>query len=112
MKHDPKVCFIDVLNACQQILDFTKSVSFEEYRSNDLITSAVERKFEIIGEALNRVRKTDPSLLEIITDSEQIIGFRNVIIHGYDAISDRIVWDTVKESIPLLLREVSHILSK
>lgn len=107
MSHDPKVCFIDALDACQQILDFTKAISFEEYRSNNLIKSAVERKFEIIGEALNRIRRIDPLQLESVSDVEQIIGFRNVIIHGYDSISDKIVWDTVDEAVPLLLKELN-----
>ena len=107
MKHDPKVCFLDVLDACNQILDFTKNIKFDEYCCDNLIKSAVERKFEIIGEALNRVKKIDPSHLESISDFEQIIGFRNVIIHGYDSISDKIVWDTIEDSIPLLIKEIN-----
>lgn len=107
MKHDPKVCFLDVLNACQQILNFSENMTFEEYSSNDLVKSAVERKFEIIGEALNRVKKIDVTQLESVADFEQIIGFRNVIAHGYDSISDRIVWDTINDSIPMLIKEIN-----
>ncbi|MGE0083467.1 MAG: DUF86 domain-containing protein [Desulfococcaceae bacterium] len=65
MRHDPKVCFIDILKACHQILKFAKNISFEEYSSNDLIKSAVERKFGIIGEALNRIKKLIPQNLKI-----------------------------------------------
>ncbi|MEZ4526091.1 MAG: HepT-like ribonuclease domain-containing protein [Desulfobacterales bacterium] len=107
MKHDPKVCFLDVLNACQQILNFSENMTFEEYSSNDLVKSAVERKFEIIGEALNRVKKIDVTQLESVADFEQIIGFRNVIAHGYDSISDRIVWDAINDSIPMLIKEIN-----
>ncbi len=98
---------MDILKACQQILKFTKAIRFEEYSSNDLIKSAVERKFGIIGEALNRIKKIDPSELENISDVSQIIAFRNLIVHGYDSVSDRISWDTVNESIPLLIKEIS-----
>ncbi len=108
MRHDPQVCFIDILKACQQILKFAKGITFEEYSSNDLIKSAVERKFGIIGEALSRIKKIDPSQLENISDVSQIIGFRNVIVHGYDTVSDRISWDALNESIPLLMKEINN----
>ncbi|MGE0083466.1 MAG: HepT-like ribonuclease domain-containing protein [Desulfococcaceae bacterium] len=52
-------------------------------------------------------KKIDPSELENISDVSQIIAFRNVIVHGYDSVSDRISWDSINESIPLLIKEIN-----
>ena len=73
--------------------------------------SAVERKFEIIGEALYRIRRLDGCFLSKITDADKIIGFRNVIIHGYDIIDSKIIWDAVKFNLPTLKAEVRSLAS-
>jgi len=75
-----------------------------------LLRPAVERHFEIIGEALTRLKRRDPSLTESIHDHVQIIAFRNVLIHCYDTIDDRRVWDAIEHSLPALLREVEALL--
>lgn len=68
----------------------------------------MERNFEIIGEALNNIRKLDPTVCEKIRESNKIIGFRNQLIHGYDMISDPITWDIIKNKVPLLAEDVSQ----
>ena len=72
---------------------------------------AVERDFEIIGEALNRIHNTDSELLEKISEHQRIIGFRNILIHGYDIVDEVIVWQAVTNHLPILIREVKEILS-
>ncbi len=110
MLHDPKVCLEDALNAALLIKEFTLNMSFEEYR-NDLKTqSAVERQFEIIGEAFNRVFKMNEEILISVNSWKEIIGFRNVIIHGYDALSDDIVWDTIINNIPVLIKDLQTLI--
>lgn len=74
-----------------------------------MLRSAVERQFEIIGEALNRLKKVDPGTLARISDYQRIIGFRNVLAHGYDVISDEIVWDVVENKLPRLGQEIEEI---
>ena len=76
----------------------TAGKGWADYQDDVLLRSAVERQFEIIGEALNRLKKVDPGLLARISDYGRIIGFRNVLAHGYDIISDDIVWDIVEAS--------------
>ena len=111
MKHDSKVCLYDIKKACGYILEFTAGMSLEEYCGNALVKAAVERKFAIIGEALVRLRREQPELLESISEREKIIGFRNVLVHGYDMIEDATVWSAIKSSLPILLEEVQSLLS-
>jgi uncharacterized protein with HEPN domain len=76
-----------------------------------LLRSAVERQFIIIGEALNRLDKLDAAIASQITDCSKIIGFRNVLVHGYEVIDDQIVWNTVKNHLPNLKHQVENLLA-
>ena len=61
--------------------------------------AAVERQFEIIGEALNRAVRDDETLADRVPDIPRIVGLRNRLIHGYDAVDDELVWDIVQTKI-------------
>ena len=63
---------------------------FNVYMANKMLRRAVEREFEIIGEAMSRIEKLDPSIG--ISGKKQIISMRNRVIHGYDKIDDEIIW--------------------
>jgi uncharacterized protein with HEPN domain len=112
MNHDIKAYLHDVCEACSQILAFTQGFTFERFTADDLIKAAVERKFVTIGEALSRLRRENPELLERITGHYRIIGFRNVLVHGYDIIDDATVWSAVVDSVPVLLREAETLLKQ
>ena len=58
---------------------------------DDMLKSAVERQFGVIGEALARLAKTDPAVAEQVADHRRIIAFRNILVHGYATVDDRIV---------------------
>jgi len=73
-----------------------------------MLRRAVEREFEIIGEALNNIEKID-STIEI-SSKKQIISMRNRVIHGYDKIDDEIVWGTIVKHLPVLKTEISKLL--
>lgn len=109
MKHDPLVCIEDAIAACELILEFTKGMEENEYCTDLKTKAAVEREFEILGEALNRIKKIDIAILENVDSWKEIIGFRNVIAHGYDVVEDEIVWDSIKSNIPLLLTQLKKI---
>lgn len=70
----------------------------------------MERCFEIVGEALSQLRKIDPATAQRITDWQAIIGFRNVLIHGYVQVDDAKTWDIVQSEIPVLLAELDELL--
>lgn len=101
----------DIKQAITEINEYTKKESFESFSSNSMIQSAVERKFEIIGEALNKIKKLDETVLDSFTDAGKIIGFRNIIIHGYDILDEKIIWDAVQNNVPKLLKEINSLLA-
>lgn len=100
----------DIYQACELILTATADQSRAEYEGNRLLQSAVERNFEIIGEALGRIRKVDPPTAAFIPDSSAIIAFRNLLIHGYDFIDNIRVWQIIKADVPRLHEQVAALL--
>lgn len=81
-----------------------------EYDSDRLLQSGIERNFEIIGEALGRIRKIDPATADCVTDCDAIIAFRNLLIHGYDFIDNSRVWQIIKADVPKLHEQVCAVL--
>lgn len=111
MKREPIAYLEDIIEAGNSVVDFTNKLNIQSYKENKLIRSAVERQFEIIGEALKELKKDCPEHFDKISEASRIISFRNVIAHGYAFISDKLVWEVVKTKLPTLLSEVEKILS-
>jgi len=109
MKRDAKAYLHDIQEAGKHILAFTQGMSMEDYCRSELVKAAVERKFAVIGEVLVRLREDYPGLLERISDAEKIIGFRNVLVHGYDIIEDATVWSAIESNLRILLQEVESL---
>lgn len=84
--------------------------SIAGYLAAQVSGSPVEMKFEIIGEALNRIKKESPEYFKKISDYRDIISFRNILIHGYHSIDDRIVWSIIEENLDRLLEDVDELL--
>lgn len=103
-----KIVF-DLDKAIELLYKFTMGKNLTDYKSDPMLRSAVERQFEIIGEALNRLKRISPDILKRIAEYQRIIAFRNILVHGYDIISDEIVWDIVTNKLPELQREVDAI---
>ncbi len=76
-----------------------------------MLRSAVERQFEIIGEAVGQLARTDETTVERISDYQRIIAFRNILIHGYASVDDRLVWNVVETRLSSLIAEVRHLLA-
>ena len=85
-----------------------KDRDFNVYLSNKMMRRAVEREFEIIGEAMSKIEKIDSNIQ--ISSKKQIINMRNRVIHGYDKIDDEIVWGTILKHLPKLKKEVIKLL--
>jgi uncharacterized protein with HEPN domain len=101
---------VDIRQALDDIRDFTSGMDFEDYRVDAKCRAAVERKFEVIGEACTRVRDRFPGIFEKIETGPQIIGFRNRLIHGHDNVDDAIVWDVVTRKLPELENQIMDLM--
>ena len=101
----------DILDQSNFIEQVTATpLSFEQFEKTLVIVRAVERSFEIIGEALKRALVINPDLS--IADSKKIIGMRNILAHGYDSVSPATLWVTIKKNLPILQAEVSQLLNE
>ena len=112
MRLEAKTLLYDVRQAARYIGDFTAGRSFEDYDVDPMLRSAVERQFEIIGEALNKLSKLDPTIASRIPDYQKIISFRNALIHGYAAVQNEVVWGVMETRLPELLTVVEGLLAE
>jgi uncharacterized protein with HEPN domain len=110
MQLEARKYLFDIRQACGLLTEFTAGKSLADYAADAMLRSAVERQFEITGEALSKLLQIAPSLAPAITDSKRIISFRNVLIHGYADVSNDAVWAVVQKNLPILLREVAQLL--
>lgn len=112
MDIEVKTWLYDILNAINEIDSFFADIprEFSTYQ-NDLRTRrATERNIEIIGEAMGRILHRDNEIS--LSDARKIVHTRNRIIHGYDSVSDEIMWSIVVTHLPILKDEVSKLLSE
>ncbi len=110
MEHDPRTFPWDPRDGADAILRFTAGHGYEHYSSDDMMRAAVERHFEIIGEALNRLLKTSPEIAANVPDLARAVAVRNLLIHGYATVDDAIVWRTVQADLPILRDSVAALL--
>ena len=88
MQHDPRAFLWDVRESSLAIQSFVADLNSSTYASNSMAQAACERKFEIIGEALNQLSKVDPVLASKISDLPQIIAFRNHFLHNRSVLAE------------------------
>jgi uncharacterized protein with HEPN domain len=105
-----KALLWDVQNAIKEVNAFLSGLSEESYVNSPMARAAVERKLQIIGEALAKLSKTDPEIASSIPDIRQIIGFRNVLVHGYAVIENVTVYEIATQRLPQLEAIVTKLL--
>jgi len=112
MDKEIQVWLFDILNSILEIESFVdfEETNFQDYSSDVKTKRAVERNLEIIGEALYKISKKDENLE--ITDKRKIISVRNRIIHGYDQVSDELIWSIITQYLPVLEKEVRQYLNE
>ncbi len=109
MEDQVKTWLTDIKNAIEEINAFLPDKrNFFEFQKDIKTKRAIERNVEIIGEAANRILKLQPDVK--ITNIKKIVDTRNRIIHGYDSVSEDIIWSIVVRYLPVLLHEVQQIL--
>jgi uncharacterized protein with HEPN domain len=102
----------DINEACELLVQFTTGKTFSDYSADPMLRSAVERQFEIIGEALVQLLRLDPSFRSKISDTERIIAFRNRLTHGYSSVADEIVWGILQANLSTLQKEVAALMKE
>jgi uncharacterized protein with HEPN domain len=112
MERDARSYLWDIQEAASAVSRFTANMDASGYAENEIVRAAVERKFEIIGEALTQLAKRDPALMRRVPDFRDIIAFRNLLIHAYAVVNDDEVWDAVQTSLPGLRVVVSASLAE
>ena len=112
MQHDPRAWLWDALQAADHIAAFLRGRSLPDYLGDPLLRSAVERQFEIVGEALNRLAQEVPDIARRTPDLRRAVGMRNVLIHGYREVDNGNVWQTAQSSLPALRAEVAALLAE
>jgi len=110
MRIETKKLLLDALEACQSIQQHCANRTLEQYFADRWFRRAVEREFEIIGEALNRLDRLDAATAGRITALRRIVDFRNRIIHGYATVDDKVVWGIVATDLPVLKSEIEKLM--
>lgn len=107
-----KTWLYDILSSINEIESyFVDTPKLFEIYQNDLKTKrAVERNIEIIGEAMSRILKEGNQIQ--ISNSRKIVDVRNRIIHGYDSVSDDVIWGILIKNLPVLQKEVEDLLGE
>ena len=111
MRPEARKYLDDIQVAAARIQRFTAGKQFDHYLADEMLRSAVERQFSIIGEALSRLDKESPDLAQAIPERAKIIAFRNILIHGYATVDDRIVWGVIENYLAALKRGVDQLLA-
>lgn len=110
MKLEIKKFLFDIKESIEAIDSYLgDNKDFNRYLSDKMLRRAVEREFEIIGEAMNKIEKIDSTIT--ISSKKQIINMRNRVIHGYDKIDNEIIWGTITKHLPKLKQEIDDLLT-
>jgi uncharacterized protein with HEPN domain len=112
MRPEARKYLWDANHAAELISRFTATKTFGDFSDDLLLRSAVERQFEIIGEALARLLRLEPDVASSIADVRSIIGFRNVIAHGYDSLDITAVWGLIQGRLPELRDTLRDLLAQ
>jgi uncharacterized protein with HEPN domain len=102
----------EIIDCGEAIQRFADGRSFDDFTSNRMLRSAIEREFITIGEALGSGLRAAPALETAITEARDIVDFRNVLVHGYTKVFPNVVWSLVETGVPVLLAEIRALLAE
>lgn len=112
MVRDVRAHLWDAVTELERALLFVEGSDRQRYLDDDMLRAAVERKLQNAGEALAQLRRADPGLAERVPDLAQVVGFRNVLVHQYQAVDDNRVWNLLRTEVPAMLVALTAILSE
>ena len=110
MQRDVNKWLEDISSNGRDCLEFLEEKTESAYLSDKALRAMVERKLFIVGEALSQIKATAPEVADRVASAREIIGFRNLLAHGYFALDHRRVYDIARNSLPDLLMLVEKLL--
>ncbi len=105
MPRDERAYLADIIDSCDAITVAVSGLKLEDYETNRLVRSSVEREFIIIGEAMAALYRVAPSTFDSITRARRIVDFRNQLTHEYPTVDNALVWAIIEHDVPLLREE-------
>lgn len=100
----------DVIESCRAIGEYIQTETEQSYGQDRKTRMAIERELSIVGEAISQALKLNPELP--ISDARKIVGFRNILVHNYARVENRVIWDICSNFIPILLHEAEAELER
>jgi uncharacterized protein with HEPN domain len=110
--HKPEKYLYDMLSSCEFLLEFTINKAVDDYINDRAFRSALERELQIIGEALIGLEKVAPAVAARIPEYQNIIGFRHVLVHGYDSLDPMTIWNVVETKLESLAQKIKSLLKE
>ena len=107
---NPKKYLYDIVNCSEFVLQLTKDKTVDDYKNDRVFRSALERELQIIGEAMLQLDHISPETVDKISEHRSIIGFRHVLVHGYDSLDPNTVWNVVETKIEVRLEQAKELL--
>ncbi|MFN9695128.1 MAG: DUF86 domain-containing protein [Synechococcaceae cyanobacterium] len=112
MQRDPRAYLADILECCDAISTALSGLQIDDYLSNRLVRSSVEREFTIIGEAVLALSHKAPEIFESITNARRTVDFRSRLTHEYPTVDDELVWAVAMVDLQVLRRECAALASQ
>jgi uncharacterized protein with HEPN domain len=112
MKRSPKPYLHDLIFAARDILSMVEGKSLQEFLADPMLQSAVERKFIVIGEALFQIKHYFPNLIGKIPGFRALIGFRHVLVHGYNQVEDDLAWGVIETRLRSALEAAEKMIEE
>lgn len=101
----------DIVDSARLIRSYVAGLTYERYAKDFMVRDAVERRFAMIGEALNRLKRDAPEVHATIDHTAEIAAFRNIIIHVYDQLDHAIVWKVIETDLAKLAEQAQAALA-
>ncbi len=109
--YSPKILIKDMLDAINAILDYSNGIDYDTYMQDRKTRDAIYRNIMVLGEAAHRMpnhfMQQHPEI-----EWQKMESTRNALVHGYDKIDDRIVWNIIQSSLPSVKRQLEHLLEQ
>jgi len=112
MRDATRKLLLDAFESCCAIESWVVGKSYEDYDADRQLRRAVEREFEIVGEAVNRLRRTEPETAQRIRNLSRIVAFRNIVIHGYDTVDNAAVWGIIETKLQEFKDDLRSLLNE